>query len=86
MHSPRSGRNPRCIHFCFFPSATLLVPEPHAEAIVRQDAFAAVVCQRHCGNFHLPQSSTSNGDLLEGRVAAALALNHGGPLVRAVTH
>ncbi len=69
------------LNFFLRPSATLSTPQPHSHGVIRQYALlllttniiVAVVLNR------------AVHDALCGQIAAALALYHGGPFVRAVS-
>ncbi|KAF6232480.1 hypothetical protein HO173_009360 [Letharia columbiana] len=69
------------INFFFRPSATLSTPQPHSHGVIRQYALlllttniiVAVVLNR------------AVHDALSEQIAAAIALYHTGPLVRAVS-
>ena len=69
------------INFFLRPSATLSTPQPHSHGVIRQYALlllttniiVAIVLNR------------AMHDALSGQIAAAVALYHGGPFVRAVS-
>ena len=74
---------PAAISFAFFPSATLSIPQPHAQAVIRQYAlllFSTVVIAA----VFVRQDRDGNGPTMQERsVASALGLYHLGPLIRA---
>ncbi|KAK4692643.1 hypothetical protein P7C71_g4600, partial [Lecanoromycetidae sp. Uapishka_2] len=76
---------PAALAFAVFPSSTLSVRQPAAEAVIRQYALLILSSNVIAAIFVFHDPNISDGVFLEGRVAAALALYHVGPLMRAVT-
>lgn len=74
---------PATLTFALFPSSTLSIPQPHAEAVIRQYALLLLSSNVIAAIFVFRDQSVIAGAVLEGRVAAALALYHVGPLIRA---
>lgn len=69
--------------FAFFPSATFPVPQPHAQAAIRQYALLLLSTVIIAAMF-VPQDRKGDGPRMQERgVASALALYHVGPLIRA---
>jgi hypothetical protein len=69
---------PASVGFFLRPSATLVVPQPHAHAVIRQYALLLASTNLVAGAFLFNPSSPSSA-----QVAGALALYHVGPLMRA---
>ena len=69
---------PASIAFFLHPSATLATAQPHADAIIRQYALLLTSSNLIAWAFLFQSSSSSSR-----HVAAALALYHVGPIVRA---
>lgn len=69
---------PALVGFFLRPSATLAAPQPHAHAVIRQYALLLTSTNLIAGAFLFNPSSP-----LSAQVAAALALYHVGPLMRA---
>ena len=76
---------PAALAFMLSPSATLLVPQPHAEAVIRQYALLLFSSNLIAAVFIFRDQSTHEDAWIERRVAAFLALYHLGPLTRAVS-
>jgi len=69
------------INFFLRPSATLSIPQPHSHGVIRQYALLLLTT-------NIIVAAVLNRtmhDALYGQIAAALALYHGGPFVRAVS-
>lgn len=74
---------PAAISFAIFPSATLLISQPHAQAVIRQYALLLISTIIVAAVF-IPQTGKGDGaEMQERGVAGALALYHLGPLIRA---
>ena len=74
---------PAAVSFAFFPSATLLIPQPHAQGVVRQYALLLISTIIVAAVF-IPQTGKGDwAEMQERGVAGALALYHLGPLIRA---
>lgn len=75
---------PAALSFALFPSATLSIPQPHAQAVIRQYALLLLSTIIIAAVF-VQQNQKGHGPKMPERgVASALALYHLGPLVRAV--
>ncbi len=75
---------PAALTFALSPSATLSVPQPHAEAVIRQYALLLLSSNLVAAIFIFRDQSIDDCAWLESRVAAALGLYHLGPMTRAV--
>ena len=74
---------PAATSFAFFPSATFSIPQPHAQAVIRQYALLLLSTVIIAAIF-VPQDRKGDGATMQERgVASALGLYHLGPLVRA---
>lgn len=69
------------INFFARPSATLSVPQPHSHGVIRQYALLLLTTNIIAAVF----LNRAAHDALSGQIAAALALYHAGPFVRAVS-
>lgn len=69
---------PASMVFLVYPSATLAAAQPHAHGVIRQHALLLTSTNLVAWTFLFETASPSSG-----RVAAALALYHIGPIVRA---
>lgn len=74
---------PAAISFAFFPSATLSIPQPHAQAVIRQYALLLLSTTIIAALFVLQDRRGQGPKMPERGVASALALYHLGPLIRA---
>ena len=74
---------PAAISFAFRPSATLSIPQPHAQAVIRQYALLLLSTIIVAAAF-IPQNRKGDRPKMQEQgVASALALYHLGPLIRA---
>ncbi|KAM0802373.1 hypothetical protein BDR22DRAFT_124252 [Usnea florida] len=69
------------INFFIRPSATLSIPQPHSHGIIRQYALLLLTTNIVV----IVILNNGAGDTLLSQIAAALALYHAGPIVRAVS-
>lgn len=75
---------PAAIQFTVSPSATLRIRQPHAHALIRQYALLLMASNLIAAAFVLHDRRHSECSALERAVAAALAIYHLGPLLRAM--
>ena len=69
------------VNFFLRPSATLSIPQPYSHGIIRQYALLLLVT-----NIIIAVVlNRATHDALSGQIAAAVAMYHGGPFVRAVS-
>lgn len=74
---------PAALSFAFFPSATLSIAQPHAQAVIRQYALLLLSTIIIAAVFSLQDRGGHGPNMPERGVASALALYHLGPLIRA---
>ena len=68
------------INFILRPSATLLLPQPHSHAVIRQYALLLI-----SSNIIAAVMLNREVDSMSGKVAGALGVYHFGPVVRAIS-
>ena len=68
------------INFLLRPSATLLAPQPHSHAVIRQYALLLI-----SSNIIAAVMLNREVDATSGKIAGALGVYHFGPVVRAVS-
>ena len=74
---------PAATSFALFPSATLAIPQPHAQAVIRQYSLLLISTVIIAAIFVPQDRKGDRATMQERSVASALGLYHLGPLVRA---
>lgn len=74
---------PAATSFALTPSATLSIPQPHAQGVIRQYALLLLSTIIIAASFVLQDCRGEEPKMPERSVASALALYHLGPLIRA---